>query len=338
MDKVKVGILGLGRWGMCHLETFSALGQAEVVAICDSSPERLARAGREYGVKELYANADDLLQHEDIDLISVVTFESQHLAPTLKALQSGKHVLVEKPVTTKPAEARDMQAAAAASGKLLLPGHLLRFDPRYAAIKEATAAGGRVGEPVSMFMKRAREQFLFETFKRVHTVFELMIHDIDLAIWYAGCRVTKVKAYGKSFSGNSTPEVLWANLEFENGAIAVLQSSWMTPDAVGVEIADAIEVIGRNGIAHFETSNSGLQMWDGSGRLTPDTNIHAKLHGQTVGSLREQLTYICRCLVKGEAPSVISFDDAVHGIEVADAIVASCGSGLEIALGEAALR
>lgn len=332
MSKVRVGILGLGRWGMCHLEAFSAIGQAEVVAICDQSPERLAQAGDAYGVSQRFTSADELIAHEGIDLISVVTFESQHLAPTVKALAAGKHVLVEKPVTTKPDEAHAMLAAAAASGRWVFPGHLLRFDPRYAAIKEAIQ-GGQVGTPVSMYMKRAREHFLYATFGRVHTVYELMIHDIDLAIWYAGCRVKKVKAYGKSISGNPAPEVLWANLEFENGALAVLQSNWLTPDAAGVEIADSIEIIGLEGSAHFETGDSGLQLWNGRGRLTPDTNIHARLHGQTVGSLREQLMYICRCLAIGEEPAVVSFADAVHGVEVAAAIVASCESGQEVALG-----
>jgi UDP-N-acetylglucosamine 3-dehydrogenase len=332
MDKVKVGILGLGRWGMNHLEAFCSLAQAEVVAVCDHSPEKLELAGQKYGIKQLYANVDDLILNDDIDLISVVTFESQHLEPTLKALRSGKHVLVEKPVTTRPEEAREMQAVAADSGSLLLPGHLLRFDPRYAAIKEAIQSG-KVGTPVSMYMKRAREQFLFDTFKRVHTVYELMIHDIDLAIWYAGCRVQKVKAYGRTLSGSSSPEVLWANLEFENGAIAVLHSNWMTPDAAGIEIADAIEVIGQRGTAHFESSHSGLHIWDGGGRWTPDIHIHVKLHGETIGSLREQFTYICRCIAQGAEPSVISFADAVHGVEVADAIVASCEKGQEIVLG-----
>ncbi len=337
MNKVRVGILGLGRWGMCHLEAFSSLGTAEVVAICDSSPERLERAGKEYGVANLISSADELIQRDDIDLISVVTFESHHLEPTLKALQSGKHVLVEKPVTTRPYEAKAMQEAAVASGRLLFPGHLLRFDPRYAAIKEAVLSD-RVGAPVSMYLKRSREHYLFETFQRVHTVFELMIHDIDLAIWYAGCRVRSVKAYGRSVTASgaasASPEVLWANLEFENGALAVLQSSWVTPDEVGVEIADAIEVIGRSGIAHFETSDSGLQFWNGQGRLTPDTNIHARLHGQSVGCLREQLTYICRCISRGEDPAVISFADAVHGVEVADAIAKSCATGREVVLAE----
>jgi len=331
MDKVKVGILGLGRWGMNHLEAFCSLGQAEVVAVCDHSAERLELAGQKYGIQQLYSNADELILKADIDLISVVTFESQHLEPTLKALRSGKHVLVEKPITTRPEEAREMQAASADSGRLLMPGHLLRFDPRYASIKEAIDSG-KVGTPVSMYMKRARENFLFDTFKRVHTVYELMIHDIDLAIWYAGCRVKQVKAYGRTVSGSSSPEVLWANLEFENGAIAVLHSNWMTPDAAGIEIADAIEVIGHSGTAHFESSHSGLHIWDRGGRLTPDMNIHVNLHGQAIGSLREQLTYICRCIVQGEEPTVISFADAVHGVEVADAIVASCESEQEIVL------
>ncbi|UVI28537.1 Gfo/Idh/MocA family protein [Paenibacillus spongiae] len=331
MNKARVGIIGLGRWGMCHLEAYSSLAQAEVVAVCDSSEERLEIAGREYGIEHRYLNADELLQRDDLDLISVVTIEHAHLDPTVKALRSGKHVLVEKPVAIDPGEARAMQAAAAESGRLLIPGHLLRFDPRYAAIKAAIGTE-RIGRPVSMYMKRAREQFLFETFQRTHTVYELMIHDLDLAIWYAGSRVKSVRAYGRSVSGAAAPEVLWANLEFENGTLAVLHSNWMTPNAAGIEIADAIEVIGTHGTAQFETSNTGLQFWSSAGRFSPDMNIHTTLHGQSIGSLREQLTYICRCIARGESPDVVSFADAVHGIEVADAIAASCASGRDIVL------
>ncbi|MBP1988751.1 Gfo/Idh/MocA family protein [Paenibacillus eucommiae] len=331
MEKVRVGIIGLGRWGECHLEAFSSLPQAEVVAVCDMNQERLDNAGKKYGVKNLYLQYEDLIKRDDIDLVSVVTFEKNHLEPTLLALKSGKHVLVEKPITTRLDEARQMQAAAQESGRYVLPAHLLRFDPRYAEIYQAIHSN-RVGKPVSMHMKRAREKFLFATFQRTHTVYELTIHDLDLAIWYAGSRVKSVKAYGKSLTGAPAPEVLWACLEFESGAVAILHSNWMTPDEAGIEIADSIEVIGELGTASFETSHSGLQIWNKSGRNSPDTHIHFQLFGQTVGSLREQFMYICRCLTSGETPEQISFTDAVHGVEVADAIVKSCETGQEIRL------
>jgi len=331
-NKVRVGIIGLGSWGQSHLEAYQALPHAEVVAVSDTNPERLAHAASEFGVQQGYGNYEQLLERDDIDLVSIVTFEKMHLKPTLKALRSGKHVLVEKPVSTDLNEAILMHQVAKEQGKYLFPGHLLRFDPRYAEIRRAVV-DGEIGKPVSMYLKRSRENKLFNTYQRTHTVYELMIHDIDLAIWYAGSRVKTVRAYGRSVTNAVAPEVLWACLEFENGTVAFLQSNWLTPDAAHIAIADQIEVIGSKGTAHFETSNSGLQVWNDKGRTSPDTNIHIKLlHNQTAGSLREQLIYICDCLGRGIAPNYISFEDAIHGVEIADAIVKSASSCQEIRL------
>ncbi|MFC3771491.1 Gfo/Idh/MocA family protein [Paenibacillus sp. GCM10012303] len=329
---VRVGIIGLGNWGECHLEAFHALPHAEVAAVADPRPDRLDVAKIKYGVSSCYTDYNKLLERDDIDLVSVVTTEHLHLDPVVKALCSGKHVLVEKPVSTRLSEAAEMHRVALEQGRYVMPGHLLRFDPRYADIRRAIA-DGEIGRPVSMYMKRAREQHLFATYSRTHTVYELMIHDIDLAVWYAQSRVRTVRAYGRSPSGSETPEVLWACLEFENGILAFLHSNWMTPDRAGIAIADQIEVIGSGGTASFETSNSGLQLWNETGRTTPDTNIHIKtLHKQTAGSLREQLLYLCDCLGRGEAPDYVSFEDAIHGVEIADAIVKSAAGGGEIRL------
>lgn len=331
-EKVRVGIIGLGSWGECHLEAFHALPHAEVVAVSDTRPERLRHVETAYGVPHIYTDYEQLLERQDIDLVSVVTFEQLHLEPTVKALRSGKHVLVEKPVSTRLTEAEEMRRVAKEQGRYVLPGHLLRFDPRYAEIKRAIVEG-ELGRPVSMYMKRSRENKLFATYRRTHTVYELTIHDIDLAIWYAGSRVKTVRAHGRSVSGSAAPEVLWACLEFADGALAHLHSNWMTPDEAGIAIADQIEVIGSRGTAHFETSYGGLQLWNKNGRTTPDTNIHVKtMHKQTAGSLREQLLYICDCLGSGTAPDYISFEDAIHGVEVADAIVQSAATGRDVAL------
>src|SRR5690606_5402757 len=123
--------------------------------------------------------------------------ENEHFGPVIGALTSGKHVLVEKPVSTKLEEAAEMAKVAAEHGKFIFPGHLLRFEPRYADIYNAIRSG-RIGEPQSMYLKRGRTKGMFRTYKRTHTVFELTVHDLDVAIWYAGSRVKSVKAYGKA--------------------------------------------------------------------------------------------------------------------------------------------
>ncbi|PYI57292.1 Gfo/Idh/MocA family protein [Paenibacillus flagellatus] len=328
MRKTKVGIIGLGSWGGCHLEAFRSMPQAEVVAICDRNEERVRELADRYSIAHAYTNSEELLARDDIELVSIATFESEHFAPAIEALRSGKHVLVEKPVTTKLAEAIEMQRTAEERGKFIVPGHLLRFEPRYADIREAIVSG-RIGAPHSMYLKRARTKSMFRTYKRTHTVFELTVHDLDLAIWYAGSRVRTVKAYGKAVHDEVVPDILWSCLEFENGTLAFLHSNWMTPDEAGIVMNDSIEVIGANGTAQFANGGSDMQLLDARGRATPDYSIHHTRNGTSTGALREQLTYLCDCAAGGTAPSYVSFADAVHGIAVAEAIIRSCASGKE---------
>lgn len=333
MKRLKAGIIGLGSWGECHLQAYRALSGVEVTAICDANESRLDAMVGKYRVPHAFTGYEELLERDDIDLVSVVTFEKNHLAPVLAALRAGKHVLVEKPVSTDLADIRQMQAVAEQCGKHVLPGHLLRFDPRYAEIYEALKHGGRLGRPVSIFLKRSRAKSLFATYQRTHTVYELTVHDLDLAIWYAGSRVKKVRAMGRYALKGRAPDVLWSTLEFENGVVAVIGSNWMNPDEAGIAMFDAAEIIGEQGVAHFETSHSGTQVWDDeTGRHSPDQNIHYTLAGKAGGCLKDQLAYISDCLIRGEAPDYISFADAVHGIEVAGAIEKAAESGLEILL------
>jgi UDP-N-acetylglucosamine 3-dehydrogenase len=330
MNKVKVGIIGLGSWGECHLEAYRSLPHVEVAAVCEPRLDRLRQLADKYGIRHGYQNPEELLKHE-LDLVSIVTFEKEHLQPTLLALQSGKHVIVEKPVTTDLNEAREMWEAAKKYQRHIVPGHLLRFDPKYAEVYQ-TIRDGSIGKPVSIYLKRSRQNSLFATYQRTHTVYELMTHDLDQAIWYAGSRVKKVYAVGRSVSDAEVPEVLWAQLQFENGLLSVIQSNWMTPDAAGIAINDYTEIVGETGVAYFDTHLSGVQIWNQSGRKTTDLSVHHAQNGRIIGALKEQLNYLSQCILNGQTPALTSFEDAIHGVEVAYAIIRSAQTGKEVTL------
>ena len=271
------------------------------------------------------------MMREDLDLVSIVTVEDDHFRPAVAALRSGKHVIVEKPVSTRFEEARQMLEEAKSAGRLIIPGHLLRFDPRYAQIYQSIRSG-RIGQVGSMYLKRSRKKTWFQTYQRIHTVYELTIHDLDLAIWYAQSRVKRVRSHAQYLLQGKAPDLLWSTLEFENGMIAFLQSNWLTPEAAGIAIADSVEVLGSEGKAYFDTEHAGLQVWEEAGRISEEFDIHALVNGNAVGALRNEIDYICRCIGNGTEPSQVSFEDAVHGIEVANAIVKSAEQGIEIEL------
>jgi predicted dehydrogenase len=331
MRKLRIGIIGTGSWGECHLEALRGVPQAEIAAICDTREDRLHAVGEKFGVEQRYTSEEELIAVGDIDLVSVVTYEKDHMRPALASLRAGKHVLVEKPVSTSAAEAQAMKEAAAECGRHLIPGHLLRFDSRYAEVAQAIESGS-IGDPVSMYFRRSRVKSLLETYQRTHTVYELAVHDIDLVLWYSKSRVRTVKAYARYVTGKSAPDVLWACLEMENGAVAVLQSDWMTPDAAGIAMDDSLRVIGTRGTACLETAHNGFQIWREEGRFTPDIHIHFGQYGRYHGALREQYAYICDGILHGRELDRISFDDAIAGVEITDAIVRSCETGETVRL------
>lgn len=326
MERLKVGIVGLGSWGLCHLEAYRDLPFVEVVAVSDIHAERRQLAAERYGVPHIFEDAESMMKLPEIGLISIATFEKDHLEPALLALSAGKNVLVEKPVATSVEEAHAIQEAARKNGKFVVPGHLLRFDPKYSEIQRMIASD-ELGTVASIYMKRSRESSLFRTYRRTHTVHELMIHDLDQAIWYAGSRVKRVYASGRFTQHADSPEVLWAQLTFDNGIIAVLHSNWMTPDEAGIAINDYTEVIGEKGTAHFDTSAAGVQLWGVGGRRTTDLSVHHNQGGRVIGALKEQLAYVSLCALRGTMPDILSYDDAIHGLEVAEAIILSAKEG-----------
>ncbi|MDF2670377.1 MAG: dehydrogenase [Paenibacillus sp.] len=331
MDKLRVAVIGLGGWGQCHLEAYRSIPNVEITAICDNRENILQETGDRFQVAHRFMDSSELLNREEIDLVSVVTSEENRLQIVLQGLNTGKHVLVEKPVSIQAKEAKLMLEAAERNGRHVIPGHILRFEPRYAEIEESIRKG-TLGVPQSMYFKRARTKGMFHTYSRTHSAYLSAVHDIDLALWYTQSRVKRVRAYGKWVTGADTPDILWGCLEFHNGAIAFLHSNWMTPDEADITMNDCIEVIGSKGNAQFDNRGTGLEMWDSEGRHTPDLHIHRVRNGYAQGALREQLEYICSCIAEGADPVQTSFPDAIHGIEVAEAIVRSAAEGIEILL------
>jgi len=155
---LNVGITGIGFMGMMHYLAYEKLEGVKVVAICEKIPERLkgdwtkikGNFGPQGTMMDLtgvatYDNFDEMLKNPELDLIDVCLPPFAHAEATMKALEAGKHVVCEKPITLKTAEADAMVAAAEKSGKLLMIGHVLPFFTSHTFAYEA-AADGRYGK------------------------------------------------------------------------------------------------------------------------------------------------------------------------------------------------
>jgi predicted dehydrogenase len=219
---MKAAVIGLGV-GRSHAEAYHTLESTELLAVCDSDEERLLPVAEEYGCRA-YTSVDELLSNPDVELVSVATPHPSHAELTIRCLQAGKHVLVEKPMTIDLDEADRMLAAARDAGRTLATVFQRRWWPAAMRAKQAIE-DGKIGQPVlgeaSLAWLRTRGYYDRDAWRgRWDTegggvLVNQAIHAIDMFQWLMGG--DPVEVIGR-----------WANLthpylEVEDNAVAILR-------------------------------------------------------------------------------------------------------------------
>lgn len=331
MEKIQIGIIGVGAFGESHVVGYKSLPYVHLAAVCDANAARAKQIAAQHNIPNWYSDYETMLRETALDAVSVSTPEEFHRAPVLAALRAGKYVLVEKPLATRLDDARAMLDAARHENVFLMPGHILRFETRYALVRDQIAAGA-LGDIVAITARRNRPKFLAKTYLRTSGILEASIHDLDILLWYIGARVRRVRAVERNTNHYPNSDATWALLEFENGAVATLENLWLNPDNGGIGTNDAMQVTGTRAIANIDFVNAGLSYWRESGYVAPDISHEPRVRGEMFGALKEELAYFTRCVLENRAPDVVSLDDALHGLEVALAIVEAAAQERDVVL------
>ena len=218
MQPVKVGVIGIGNMGWHHARVLSLLKDAELVGVADPDPDRGQLAQEQFGC-QWFPDHHTLLAEVEAVCIAVPTL--LHHSVGLACLESGVHVLIEKPIAASQDEATALIQAAREAGRLLQVGHIERFNPAFreltkvVANEEVVVLEGRRHSPHS---DRAND---------VSVVLDLMIHDIDLVLELAQAPVVRLAAAGGR-SAEGPIDYVNATLGFENGVVASLTASKMS--------------------------------------------------------------------------------------------------------------
>lgn len=230
----------------------------------------------------------------------VVTPEAAHRAVAVAALEAGKHVVVEKPLATENDDALAMIAAAERAGRLLLPAFLLRFDYRYARLKQRLPQI----EPVrTLYAYRNFDRSLFERYSRTHSFIENAIHDIDLILWYVNSPLKRAHGFCRNTLGLLNPDINWGVLEFENGVLATLQTTWLYPPQNHADLQwnAGIQVMGAHGVLEVSNDSAGFRAnTEATGIVLLDQTGWADIHGEARGAFGAMLRHYVSCL-RGEA-------------------------------------
>jgi predicted dehydrogenase len=317
-----MGLVGCGLFGECHARVLQRLPTARVEAVFDVDRDRAEAVASQYDIPRVHDTLEAICGDDSLDAISVVTPEELHRDPVVAALSAGKHVFVEKPLATDLAHCREMIEAAKRADRMLMVGHLLRFETRYALLKQEVASG-RLGRVVSMHAKRNRPKSLLPRYGRTHPALENCIHDVDLMLWYAGDRVDRVRAFGRKTVNERHHDIFWGVLEFEGGAIGVVETIWLLPDGGGIQLDDAFQVYGDRGVGNVRLVPEAVSFWTEDGYAAPDTGYSPELGGPPRGALADELAHFCDCVSAGRRSDVITPTQAMDAVRVVNALIAS---------------
>lgn len=211
--RYRIGVLGAGHLGRIHVQQAREVPELEVAGIFDPHPDKREAIGAEFGVP-VFTDASALIAASD--LVDVVTPTLTHHACASEALRAGRHVFIEKPVTTTVAEARDLELLAAERGLQVQVGHVERFNPAFQAARPSIVA--------PMFIEVHRLAQWNPRGTDVSVVLDLMIHDLDIVLNVVGRPLKQVSASGVAVVSDS-PDIANARLEFEGGCVANLTAS-----------------------------------------------------------------------------------------------------------------
>ncbi|RNC89861.1 MAG: gfo/Idh/MocA family oxidoreductase [Allomuricauda sp.] len=210
---LNVGVLGAGHLGKIHLRLLNESTKYNLIGFHDPDEINAKRVADEFGYT-YFENINSLI--EAVDVVDIVTPTLSHFDCAKKAMEKGRHVFIEKPITNTIEEAEQLQELERKHGVKGQVGHVERFNPAFLAVKD------NINDP--MFIETHRLAEFNPRGTDVPVVLDLMIHDIDAILSVVNSSVKKINASGVSVISNS-PDIANARIEFENGCVANLTAS-----------------------------------------------------------------------------------------------------------------
>jgi predicted dehydrogenase len=238
---VRIGVAGLGYWGPNLARNFDEL--AELTWLAELSPELQEKFAARYPNARVTGDFDELLADDALDAVVIATPVPTHYELAKKALEAGKHVLVEKPPAMTAAEMDELVALASGADLVLMPGHLLLYHPGVLKLKELIDAG-ELGDVLCVYGNR---QNLGIVRTNENALWSLGVHDLSVILYLLNEEPSDAIAHGRDFLTEGVEDVVFCYLRFPSGKIAHMHLSWLDPHKMR-----RMTVVGREKMVVFD--------------------------------------------------------------------------------------
>ena len=227
MSDLAIGIIGLGRMGGYHLETWEHVEGAEVVGVAEPN-EQVAR--QRIGRRPIahFKSYRELISRRDVDAVCITAPSQQHANIAMEVIAAGKHVLVEKPIATTLEDGLRMAAAARTAGVKLRVVHVERFNPAVGKLAELIA-DGRIGRVFRVHATRVGP--MPGRIQDAGVAIDLATHDLDIMQFVLGRDISRIYAEGAQCAHPTQEDMIACLLRFgDDGPMGLLDVNWLTPD------------------------------------------------------------------------------------------------------------
>lgn len=222
---ISVGVVGAGYWGPNLVRNFWEISDTEVLMCCDVRPSRLEFIKKRYPSLEITTDYDDMLKNKQIDAIAIATPADSHYKLAKKALECGKHLLIEKPITLSSEEALDLINLAEKKNLKVMVGHILEYCGAVENIK-CMIDDGDLGQIYYLDSVRVNLQPFRED---VNVLWDLAPHDISLAMYLLGKDPVSTTVIGQSYVSDFLENIAFGVLRFPDGVLSHFHLSWLAP-------------------------------------------------------------------------------------------------------------
>lgn len=225
LENVRIGIIGYGYWGPNLVRNFNATDNCEVKYVADSRQERLNLVKMNYPSINTTTNAQNVIASDEVDAIVIATPVFTHYDLSKAALENKKHVLLEKPMTSKVSEAEELISLAQQNNLQLMVDHTFLYTSAVHKMKEIIT-DGHIGN-INYVDSTRINLGLFQP--DINVLWDLAPHDISIVNYLVDDKPSSVQAIGTSHTDNEIENIAYLTLNYSSGFIAHFNCSWSSP-------------------------------------------------------------------------------------------------------------
>jgi predicted dehydrogenase len=327
MTEIGIGVIGCGYWGPNLVRNFAEAPSARVIGVSDLRPERLATIRRRYPDVETTSDYRDLLRNPSVEAVVIATPVATHFDLAMAAMEAGKHVLVEKPLSDSADRAARLVEAAGRGRLVLMVDHTFVYTGAVRKIHDLIASG-TLGD--AYYYDSVRVNLgLFQ--HDVNVMWDLAVHDLSILDYVLPAQPEAVSAIGMSHFAGQPENIAYLTLFFGGSLIAHVHVNWLSPVKVrrtliggsrnmivydDLEPSEKVKVYDRgvsvNGSQ--ESLYSLLVSYRSGDMLAPQIDITEALHTEAA--------HFVDCIVHGQRP----ITDGVAGLRVVQVLEAAARS------------